>query len=263
MGRHRVGEASGLGRKGCPLGCTCGRHRQRDTGPSSVSRAFLDAGTDTRFQRKYPPPSAGDRFGELTVVGAERQRRGACDLDMVRVQCSCGAPPHLVFDYNLRKGASTRCAVCARKAAGFWRKKYHGYADIVPDADHRVRLLGRISAAINRCHNPNDTGYPNYGERGIQVHAPWREDRRQFLAYLAALPGWDDPLLEMDRRDVNRGYEPGNLRFITKQENRANQRTVLELQRRIADLEARLRLAERRPAESVHGDDFDGSADRP
>jgi hypothetical protein len=124
-------------------------------------------------------------------------------------------------------------------------------------------LLGRISAAINRCHNPNDTGYPNYGERGIPVHAPWREDRRQFLAYLAALPGWDDPLLEMDRRDVNRGYEPGNLRFITKQENRANQRTVLELQRRIADLEARLRLAERRAAESVHGDDFDGPADRP
>lgn len=225
----------------------------------------MESGADGRFLRKHSLPSVGDRFGELTVLALERQRRGACDMDMVRVQCSCGAEPHVVFAYNLRKGASTRCSVCARKVSGYWRKVYRGYADVIPDEqqDHRVRLLSRISAAVNRCHNPNDAGYPNYGERGIHVYAPWRERRRDFLAYLVTLPGWDQPELELDRIDVNRGYEPGNLRFITKQQNRANQRTVLELQRRVLELEARLRLAERRPAESVHGDDFEGSAARP
>lgn len=234
-----------------------------NAGAFDQNRANLDAGAATRFKRKHPLPSPGDRFGELVVIGVERHRRGACDLDMVRVRCSCGAEPHLVFDYNLRKGASTRCGACARKAAGHWRKRFHGYADIMPDEDHRVRLLNRISACINRCHNPNDAGFPNYGGRGIAVFPAWRENRGQFLAHLVTLEGWDHPALELDRIDVDKGYEPGNLRFITKQENQNNRRKVRDLQQRVLELEARVRHLERRPASSVHGDDVDGSADRP
>jgi hypothetical protein len=66
-------------------------------------------------------------------------------------------------------------------------------------------------------------------------------DRRAYLAYLITLPGWDDPSLELDRVDVDKGYERGNLRFITKRENRNNQRSVRELQQRVDELEARLR----------------------
>jgi hypothetical protein len=163
----------------------------------------------------------------------------------------------------LRKGASTRCNACAKKAAGYWRKQYHGYADICPDQAHRTRLLDRISACINRCGNPSDAGYRNYGGRGIKVFAPWLEDRRAFLAYLVTLPGWDNPILELDRTEVDGGYEPGNLRFITKQVNQANRRKVGRMQQRILDLEASLRLAECGASAPVHGDDFEGSACRP
>lgn len=240
------------------------RRYSGNAGSFDQNRANLDAGAATRFERKHPLPSPGDRFGELTVVGVERTRRGACDTDLVRVQCSCGAAPHLVFDYNLRKGASTRCGMCARKASGYWRKSYSGYADVCPDDAHRTRLLDRISAAINRCGNPSDSGYHNYGGRGILVHQPWQTDRRAFLAHLLTLDGWDKPENDMDRIEVNRGYEPGNIRFIPAGQNRgSNKRTVKEMQQRIADLEARLRSAERGARSSFHGDDIEGSADRP
>lgn len=254
MGRDSVDSAPRVDSKGCAPGCQCGRHRS-NSGSFDQNRGNLGAGAATRYVRKHPLPSIGDRFGELTVLGLERQRRGACDYDMVRVQCSCGAEPHLVFDYNLRKGRSTRCNACAKKQSAYWRKTYSGYADLCSDDASRVRLLDRISAAISRCHNPNDGGFRNYGGRGISVYEPWRADRKGFLAHLLTLDGWDNKKLDMDRIDVEKGYEPGNLRFITRRENCNNKRTINEMQLRIHELEERLRLAELRAAEQVHGAD--------
>ena len=211
-----------------------------NSGSFNFNRKNVEAGEATRFKRKYPLPSVGDRFEELTVVGFSDYVPNK--ITMVKVSCSCGAPPHLVYDYNLRKGSSTRCGKCARKKSGFWRKKYHGYADIVQDPEHRTRLLGRISACINRCGNPNDRGYVNYGARGIKVFEEWVSDRKEFLRYVITLPGWDEKNLELDRIDVNKGYEPGNLRFVSHKDNQNNKRTVQDLQKRIEFLEGCLRF---------------------
>ena len=236
------------------------RGYRSNAGSFDKNRKNLDAGAPTRFKRKYPLPSVGDRFGELTVLGTVREKRGACNFDMVRVQCSCGAEPYLVFDYNLRKGASTRCNTCAKKRAGHWRKSWHAYASVCPDDSHRARLLNRISAAITRCHSPTAKQYHAYGGRGIEVYAPWRQDKRAFLAHLVGLPGWDDPSNDMDRIDVDRGYEPGNIRFIPAGENRGgNKRTVRKLQERVHELEASLRLAERRIESLLHSADGSGA----
>lgn len=244
MGRYTMGRPS----RGSESGSQESYQRVRHVvngGPSVAGGGKLVRREDGTFERKHPLPNAGDRFGELTVIGVERVKYGVCITPMVRVQCSCGAEPHLVMDYNLRKGKSTRCNVCAKKQSGFWRKDYYGYADIVPDDAHRRRLLGRISACINRCHNPKDSGYKHYGERGIHVYEAWRKNRRAFLSYVVTLDGWDTPALELDRIDVNKGYEPGNLRFISRQENMLNKRSILEMQRYIFELESRIRHLER------------------
>jgi hypothetical protein len=148
--------------------------------------------------------------------------------------------------YNLLKGASTRCNTCAKKASGYWRKDYFKYAEACPDDAHRRRLLNRLSACKNRCHNSKDRGYPNYGGRGIRVYEPWLSDKAAFLRYVLTLDGWDQPRLDMDRVDVNKGYEPGNLRFVTRKQNSNNKRQMRDLEQRIAELEARLRHSERR-----------------
>lgn len=250
MGRRDMGGASGSGREGVAADDR-GLRRGDDAGPPGSDRRDLAIGEDGRFLPELPRPSIGDRKGELVVVGLDLGRRGG--LLGVRVQCSCGRPPHTIHVSNWRRGASTRCNDCAKRSAGKWRKDWFRYADVCPDDAHRRRLCNRISACINRCHNPNDRGYPNYGGRGIRVHEAWRNDRAAFLGYLVTLEGWNDPTLELDRADVNCGYEPGNLRFVTRRANRRNQRSVRDLQHRVSELEARLRHCTCGAAQSVHG----------
>lgn len=249
-----MGDTSGRGQSG--VSANYQRMRRGSNARSSDQyRQLVGAGAGTRFKQTVDDPSIGSRFGQLTVLGVEFKNQGACRMRLVRVQCDCGAAPHLVYIYNLLKGASTRCPTCAKKASGFWRKDFFKYADACPDDAHRRRLLNRLSACKNRCHNPKDRGYPNYGARGITLFEPWRTDKAAFLRYVLTLDGWDQPHLELDRIDVNKGYEPGNLRFITKQANRANQRKVQDMQRYIFELEARVRHLEQRLAQSVHGSD--------
>lgn len=210
-----------------------------DARPQDIIGQALAISSGGRFLSKYPPFHEGDRFGELTIVRLVYGPMGG--VKEVHVRCTCGAPAYVVDAHNLRKGASSRCAPCGRKQTKKVIKGWYKYESIVPDVGHRRRFCNRIAAANNRCYSPHDAGFPNYGGRGITVHAPWREDRSLFLAHLITLEGWDNPVLEMDRIDVNRGYEPGNLRFITKRENILNKRSVVTMQKRILELEARLR----------------------
>ena len=253
-----MGAASRSNSKRCKADCQCGRHR-RNAGSFVSGSEQVDRGAATRFKRKISPPSIGDRFGELTIIGYQIGPAGG--IQYAIAQCSCGATPHRVATYNLRKGASTRCNACAKKAAGYWTKKFYAYAIVCPDDAHRRRLLNRLSACKNRCHNPNDRGYSNYGGRGIHLYEPWRTDKSAFLAYVMSLDGWDQPRLELDRIDVNKGYEPGNLRFISKRDNCNNKRSIQQMQRYIIELEARLRHCTCGAAKSVHGAECAGPAD--
>ena len=63
---------------------------------------------------------------------------------------------------------------------------------------------------IQRCHNPNNHGYVDYGGRGIQVYPAWRESR-VFLKYCDEVLGPKPQGYSLDRIDNNRGYEPGNI----------------------------------------------------
>jgi hypothetical protein len=74
---------------------------------------------------------------------------------------------------------------------------------------------------IQRCHNPNDTGYHNWGGRGISVCDEWRKPE-PFLEW--AKDKWSEEL-EIDRIDNDGDYEPSNCRFISKSANNLNRRT--------------------------------------
>ena len=246
-----MGAASRVSQKRCETDCKCGRHK-RNAGSFVSGGAKVERGAATRFKRKISLPSINDRFGELTVVGFEYGVAGG--VSYIQVKCSCGASPHCVSFANLRKGASTRCNSCAKKAAGYWRKDFFKYAEACPNDTHRRRLLNRLSACKNRCHNPKDRGYPNYGGRGITLYQPWHTDKAAFLRYIMSLDGWDIPHLELDRVDVNKGYEPNNLRFVSHQTNNRNKRSIQTLQRRVDELEACLRHCSCGTAQSVYGD---------
>ena len=253
MGRNTVGSALGGGIEGPSEGAEL-RRGGGNAGSFGQNRDNLDSGAGTRFKRKFDLPSIGDRFGSLVVTGFNNGPAGG--VVTIRVQCDCGAAPHAVYGYNLRKGRSTACSVCARIKTGAYRKQYLSYAYALDDTEHRRRLLNRLNAAITRCHNENSKKYAAYGGRGIRVCQQWRDDRGAFLQHVVTLPGWDNPDLEMDRTDNSRGYEPGNIRFVTKLVNNGNRRTIPQMEQRIRELEARVRHLECRAAQPLHGGDL-------
>ena len=215
-----------------------------DSGSQSIIRDAMVGGAISGSRRKYPLPSIGYRSGKLTVTGyIAGQRNG---VRAIIVQCDCGLPEYTVEQQNFKNFKSTRCNICAKKASN--GKRFWKYIDAMYDDAHRVRLLNRLSAAITRCHNPNASHYSDYGGRGIQVHTQWREDRTSFLKYVQTLNGWDVEEFEMDRVDNNKGYEPGNIRFVSRSDNMRNKRTVSALEKELTDLRHRLQRAE----ESLH-----------
>lgn len=71
-----------------------------------------------------------------------------------------------------------------------------------------------------RCENPKSQQYPNYGGRGITICARWRNSFENFLADMGEKPNG----LQIDRIDCNGGYEPGNCRWVTANEQQRNKR---------------------------------------
>lgn len=75
-----------------------------------------------------------------------------------------------------------------------------------------------------RCTVPTNRAWPDYGGRGITVCDRWRDDFRAFLADMGSKPS---SAHEIDRIDNDRGYEPGNCRWVTRSENNRNRRSTL------------------------------------
>lgn len=96
--------------------------------------------------------------------------------------------------------------------------EHHGestWADNTPEYAAWVRM-------VRRCENPRHRAYPFYGGRGISVCDRWRMSYRLFLEDMGRRPS---PGHSLDRVDVDRNYEPGNVRWATKVEQMRNMRS--------------------------------------
>ena len=82
----------------------------------------------------------------------------------------------------------------------------------------------------SRCSNPNYVGYHRYGGRGISVCEAW-SSFEQFLKDIGPKPHAD---LQLDRKNNNGNYEPGNCRWASRQDQARNTSTnrVLKFQGR-------------------------------
>lgn len=74
------------------------------------------------------------------------------------------------------------------------------------------------NAMRSRCRDESNASYPLYGGRGITVCERWDTSFENFLEDMGERPGLD---YQIDRRDPDGNYEPGNCRWITRAENNA------------------------------------------
>lgn len=143
----------------------------------------------------------GDTLGQWTVLELLPRKGGH---PMVRARCQCGR----VLDRNLThmlSGLSTRCKQCFFAA---------NQKSKTPEYEAWLAL-------IQRCTNPNNPRWKDYGGRGIRVCDAWRASFDAFLADVGTRPGHG---YSIDRRENDGNYEPGNCRWATRSEQQLNQR---------------------------------------
>jgi hypothetical protein len=77
------------------------------------------------------------------------------------------------------------------------------------------------SGMKQRCRNPNNTRWDDYGGRGIDVCDQWVDSFERFLADVGPRPSMAHTL---DRIDNDAGYAPGNVRWSSASEQQINTR---------------------------------------
>lgn len=79
-----------------------------------------------------------------------------------------------------------------------------------------------------RCVDPTRQNYERYGGRGIRVCDEWERSFDAFSTHIGPKPS---PEHSIDRIDNNRGYEPGNVRWATREQQSYNRRNTVHVER--------------------------------
>lgn len=153
----------------------------------------------------------GREFWDWTVIeraGARKYKNTSVVL--WKCQCKCGNIA-IVAGKDLRQGKSKRCLKCAEKLHTEFleqiRTKHGGKG---------TRLYTIWGGMKQRCYNPNNKHYKDYGGRGITICDEWKDNFVAFEKW-ALNNGYRDDL-SIDRKDGTKGYSPGNCRWATNKE---------------------------------------------
>lgn len=156
----------------------------------------------------------GKIFHKLTVLkrAKKTQNHYAC----WECLCECGNVT-VVCGNDLRTGHTGSCG-CLRKELAFKKTFVHGMSN--------TSTYNTWFHMINRCYNPADSTFANYGGRGITVCQKWRND---FMAFYKDVGERPSKKHSIDRIDTNGDYNPTNVRWATQKEQCNNKRNNINI----------------------------------
>lgn len=150
---------------------------------------------------------SGQIFGKWTVLHFDSiKSKWLC-------RCECGREA-LVRSAQLNNGRSTRCKSCANRG----RAHKHGLSSITLDQRPRkyrawLSMLGRVRDS----NSPRSRWY-----KDVTLCEEWEQS---FEAFNRDVPDPPSDDLTLDRIDNRRGYEPGNVRWVSMKEQARNRRS--------------------------------------
>lgn len=146
----------------------------------------------------------GKRFGKWLVIKKSGNARNGSTL--WECKCECGNDG-VLYGSDLVNGKTLSCKRCS--------KIKHG--------KYGTKLYMVWGAMVQRCKNPKNKGYKNYGGRGITVCNEWRNNYQSFESW-ATSNGYEYGLL-LDRQRNDEGYSPENCRWVTREVQNNNRRS--------------------------------------
>lgn len=153
---------------------------------------------------------------EKDLVGKEFNRLKILDVGyasekarMVKTLCTCGTIS-IQNKFAILRNHTTSCGCHKRNVAGDQTRTHSMSTSPIYQVWNNMK---------QRCDNPNNTAYQNYGGRGIRVCDDWY-DFDNFYKDMGDIPVG----MSLDRIDVNGNYCKSNCRWTTASEQAYNRR---------------------------------------
>lgn len=141
------------------------------------------------------------RFGKLLVVKKAYTLNKNVYWECL---CDCGKTT-FVYTYNLIGNRIKSCG-CLKLDILIQRSTKHN--------QRHTKLYEVWKSIKQRCFNPNNSSYHNYGGRGINICEEWKNDFMSFYNW-SMKNGYKEGLT-IDRINNDGNYEPSNCRWTTR-----------------------------------------------
>lgn len=154
----------------------------------------------------------GQSFGRLTVIylsASVEMPSGGTKIKW-HCRCTCGGEKQ-VQGNHLKSGVAQSCG-CLHKERAAKSSVRHG--------GRYTKLYGVWTQMRQRCENPNNKRYADWGGRGIKVCKRWHD----FAKFRRDMEPTYREGLSLDRIDNDDDYKPSNCRWATMAEQNKNRR---------------------------------------
>lgn len=143
--------------------------------------------------------------------------------------------PHFFPSGKWVRKAKFECLLCGSKFETFIRSVKNGETKscgCLSSSNLSQKTHGMSGTSIhhrwksmkNRCYNPNNAEYADYGGRGIRICKEWRNDFIAFYNFVSNLPNYGKKGYSLDRDDNDGNYEPNNVKWSTRHHQNTNKR---------------------------------------